>query len=130
MSVQKRRSLERDVADLWARERARGRPRDRGFSSWDAGEGADEVRDGSGNPVAKIGEHVLEQARRHDAGTAQGDGTLDDQRDRDDRRQNQGPDRPANGLNDREHAPTSSGKAETLAPHRSAGKPDSRHREH
>ena len=57
MSVQKRRSLERDVADLWARERARGRPRDRGFSSWDAGEGADEVRDGSGNPVAKIGEH-------------------------------------------------------------------------
>ena len=57
MSIPKRRTLGRDVEDLWARERAQGRPRDRGLSSWDAGAGADEVRDGSGNPVAKIGEH-------------------------------------------------------------------------
>ena len=57
MSIPKRRTLGRDVEDLWARERAQGRPRDRGLSSWDAGAGADEVRDGSGAPVAKIGEH-------------------------------------------------------------------------
>ena len=57
MTFPRERGVATDLADLWTDRRSQARRRSLGLSALDPDDGALEVRDGSGNPVAKIGEH-------------------------------------------------------------------------
>jgi hypothetical protein len=53
--------------------------------------------------LAELGDHPLQQAGGNDFAAPQRHKALDDQRDGNDRRQQQGPDRPTSSLNDGKH---------------------------
>ena len=57
MTFPRERGVATDLADLWTDRRSQARRRSLGLSALDPDDGALEVRDGSGSPVAMVGEY-------------------------------------------------------------------------
>lgn len=57
MTFPRERGVATDLADLWTDRRSQARRRSLGLSALDPDDGAFEVRDGSGSPVAMVGEY-------------------------------------------------------------------------